>query len=51
MAHNHLMPGEAALDERQKTSPQTGVGWVMVLLVVLVASLGFTLDHILPIAP
>lgn len=51
MADNHLTLGEAAPDEREGSPLKAGLGWLMVLLVILVASVGFTLDHILAIAP
>ncbi len=52
MANHHLTLGDEAPEERREGSPlQAGLGWLMVLLVVLVASVGFTLDHLLPIVP
>jgi hypothetical protein len=51
MAHHRLTLDDAAHDERPRPSQHAVLSWIMVLLVMLVASLGFTLDHIVRIAP
>jgi hypothetical protein len=51
MAHHHLTLGKASPDVSRKSSHQAGLGWIMVLLVALAASVGFTLDHLVAIAP
>jgi hypothetical protein len=51
MAHNHLTLNGTPRDGRWRSSLHEAVSWVMILLVMLVASVGFTLDHLLPIFP
>jgi hypothetical protein len=51
MANNQLTFGDTAPGEQRRSSLQAGLSWIMVLLVILVASVGFTLDHVLAIVP
>ncbi|MDB5408391.1 MAG: hypothetical protein JWL84_3303 [Rhodospirillales bacterium] len=48
MAHNHLILNGASRDER-RGSLQAALSWVMIVLAILAASLGFTLDHVVRI--
>jgi hypothetical protein len=51
MAHNYLSLRNAAYGRRRRVSLQDVLSWLMVLIVVLAASAGFSLDHLLPIVP
>jgi hypothetical protein len=51
MAHNSLSLSDTRYTRRRRLSPQDVLSWLMVLIVVLAASAGFSLDHLLPIFP
>lgn len=51
MAHNDLSLGDARYGRRHRLTLQDVLSWLMVLIVVLAASAGFSLDHLLPIVP
>ena len=51
MAHHRLTLDDAAHHEPQQRSQHAVLSWIMVVFVILVASLGFALDHIVRIAP
>jgi hypothetical protein len=51
MAHNDLSLSDARYGRRRRLSLQDVLSWLMVLIVVLAASAGFSLDHLLPIVP
>jgi hypothetical protein len=50
MAHNHLTLSGVSRDGR-RASLQSALSWLMVVLAMLAASLGFTLDHVVRIGP